>query len=354
MRGLAPTTLLVTPKNDEQERHLAASQLITDIPGVRVGNAHDETVISGVTAIVFDTANVASATVRGGAPGSRDSDLLRPEMTAQGVDAILLSGGSLFGLDAAGGAVNYLRQQGVGLTIGTETIPVVSQAITFDLLNGGDKNWGDQPPYWRLGWNAVRDASSGAFELGSVGGGFGTTTANRKGGLGSACAVTPSGFRVGAIAVVNSVGSAIVGDGPWFWAAPYEQGSEFGGLGQPELVASEALSLRIKGGAPPSTTIGLVVTDAKLTKAQAKRLAIMADDGLARAVRPAHAPMDGDTVFAAATLAKPIGDPMLHLTEIGAIAADCLARAIAVGVYHATIPMPEYTGPPPHRDVHNI
>lgn len=333
---------------------MAASNLITDIPGIRVGNAHDEALISGVTAIVFDTPTVASVTTRGGAPGTRDTDLLRPEMSAQGVDAILLSGGSLFGLDAAGGAVNFLRGQGVGLTIGTETIPLVSQAITFDLMNGGDKDWGHKPPYWEMGWNATRDARAGAFELGSVGGGFGTTTANRKGGLGSASAETRSGFQVGAIAVVNSVGSAIVGDGPCFWAAPYEQGNEFGGFGQPETLASGDLDLRIKGGAPPSTTIGLVVTDAVLTKAQAKRLALMADDGLARAIRPAHAPMDGDTVFAAATLAKPIGDSILHLTEIGAMAADCLARAIASGVYHASVPVPEYAGPPSHRDVHQF
>lgn len=332
---------------------MADQNLITDLPGIRVGNVHDEEVLSGVTAIVFDRSNVASVTIRGGAPGTRDTELLQPEMSAQGVEAVLLTGGSLFGLDAAGGAVNCLRQQGRGLVIGGVNIPIAVQAITFDLINGGDKDWGRSPPYWQMGWEAVEAAKSGDFPLGSVGGGFGTTTATLKGGLGSASATTPTGIRVGAIAVVNSVGTATVGNGPYFWAGAYEQGQEFGGLGFPHQLPPDALSLRMKGGAPPSTTICLVVTDASLSKAQAQRLAIMADDGLARAVRPAHAPMDGDTVFAVSTLEKPLLDPTSHLTEIGSFAADCLARAIARGVYHASIPCPAYTGPPGYQDVHS-
>jgi len=315
--------------------------LITDVPGIRVGDAHDPRIATGVTAIVLDVANVASGVTRGGAPGTRDTTLLEPEMTATGIDAVLLTGGSLFGLDAAGGAVSYLRGQGRGLRIGTVNIPVAVQAITFDLLNGGDKGWGRIPPYWELGWQATAMAAAGAFALGTAGGGYGATTATLKGGLGSASAVTASGFTVGAIAVVNAVGSAVVGEGPHFWAAPCEVGAEFGGLGQPAHVPPEALRLRMKGGMPPSTTIALVATDAVMTKAQAKRIAIMADDGLARAIRPAHAPMDGDTVIAVATLAKPMGDELYHLTEIGLAAADCLARAIARGVYEATaLPFP--------------
>jgi L-aminopeptidase/D-esterase-like protein len=315
--------------------------LITDIAGVRVGNAQDAKLASGVTAVLFDGPTVASGVTRGGAPGSRDTSLLEPEMMAQGLDAVVLSGGSLFGLDAAGGVVNFLRDKGVGLRIGSALIPVAAQAITFDLLNGGDKSWGRMPPYWELGWQAAERAATGAFPLGTVGGGYGTTTATLKGGLGSASDVTPSGFRVGAIVVVNAVGSATVGDGPHFWAAPVERGAEFGGRGQPARVPPEALRLRIKGGAPPSTTVALVVTDAVLTKAQAKRIAIMADDGLARAIRPAHAPMDGDTVIAVATQKQPLGLETIALTEIGLAAADCLARAIARGVYEATaLPFP--------------
>lgn len=327
--------------------------LITDLGGLRVGNVHDEKAVSGVTAIVFDCENTASLTIRGGAPGTRDTELLQPEKSTQGIDAVLLTGGSLFGLDAAGGAVNYLREQGRGIQFGGINIPIAVQAITFDLLNGGDKDWGQNPPYWQMGWDAVANAEAGAFPLGSIGGGYGTTTATLKGGLGSASATTPSGIQVGAIAVVNAVGSATIGSGSHFWAGAYEKGDEFGGLGLPRQMPAGALSLSIKGGARPSTTIGLVVTNATLTKAQAKQLAIMADDGLARAIRPAHAPMDGDTVFAVSTLECPLSDPISHLTEIGLFAADCLARAIARGVYHASVPCSRYTGPPSYHDVHS-
>jgi L-aminopeptidase/D-esterase-like protein len=315
--------------------------LITDIPGLKVGNAHDARLASGVTAILFDGPNVASGVVRGGAPGGRDIGLLEPEMSVTSLDAVVLSGGSLFGLDAAGGVVSRLRELGIGLRIGGACIPIVSQAIVFDLLNGGDKAWGRMPPYWELGYQAADAAAAGAFPLGTVGGGFGATTATLKGGLGSASAVTRSGFRVGAIVIVNAVGSAVVGEGPHFWAAPYERDGEFGGLGLPPVIPPAALALRIKGQAPPSTTIALVATDAVLTKGQAKRLAHMADDGLARAIRPTHAPMDGDTVITVGTLKKPLGDATIDLTEIGLAASDCLARAIARGVYEATaLPFP--------------
>jgi D-aminopeptidase len=319
----------------------ARLNLITDLAGIRVGNAHDARIATGTTVVVFDTANVASAVVRGGAPGTRDTRLLEPEMTAAGIDAVVLSGGSLFGLDAAGGVVSFLRGQGRGLMIREVNIPIAIEAIVFDLLNGGDKDWGRMPPYWELGWQAAEAAAAGPFALGTVGGGYGATTATLKGGLGSASATTASGFAVGALAVVNAVGSATIGEGPHFWAAACEVGAEFGGLGHPPRIPPEALALRIKGGAPPSTTVALVATDAYLTKGQAKRLAIMADDGLARALRPAHAPMDGDTVFAVAMQAKPMRDELRDLTEIGLAAADCLARAVARGVYEATaLPFP--------------
>jgi L-aminopeptidase/D-esterase-like protein len=261
-------------------------------------------------------------------------------MTVEGVDAVLLSGGSAFGLDAAGGAMSLLRQQGRGVAVGGVRVPIAVEAIVFDLVNGGDKDWGRMPPYWELGWQATATARGGRFGLGTVGGGYGATTATFKGGLGSVSAVTQSGFAVGAIAVVNAVGSAVIGDGPHFWAAPCEVGAEFGGLGLPAPMPRTALRLRMKG-TPPATTIALVVTDAVLTKSQAKRLAAMADDGLARALRPVHAPMDGDTVFAVATLQKPMREAAVELTDIGLTAADCLARAVARGVYEATaLPFP--------------
>jgi D-aminopeptidase len=312
--------------------------LITDVPGIRVGNAHDTARATGVTAILVDEPSVASVVVRGGAPGSRDTAALEPEMTVTGAHAFVLSGGSAYGLDAAGGVMAVLAARGIGLRIGTAVVPIVAQVITFDLLNGGDKNWGMAPPYWDLGRRAAEAVSGDTFALGTIGGGYGATTATLKGGLGSASQVTASGFTVGAIAVVNAIGTATIGDGPQFWAAAVEQGREFGGLGLPSKIDPTALRLRMKGGAPPSTTIAVVATDAILTKAQAKRLAIMADDGLARAIRPAHAPMDGDTVFACATQrrALPVGAENTALTDIGTAAGDCLARAIARGVYEAT------------------
>jgi D-aminopeptidase len=325
--------------------------LITDVAGLSVGNAHSAAVLSGVTAVVFERPVVASGVTRGGAPGTRDTTLLEPEMTIPGVDALVLSGGSLFGLDAAGGVVAYLRQEGRGARIGSALIPIAAQAIVFDLLNGGDKNWGRMPPYWDLGFDAAAAAAPGLFPLGSIGGGYGASTANLKGGLGSASAVTSSGFTVGALAVVNAVGTATIGDGPHFWAAPWEVGREYGGHGTPPRVAPPDLAPRMKGGAPPSTTIAIVATDADLTKPQAKRLAIMADDGLGRALRPAHAPMDGDTVFAAATGVRPLQDPVRDLSEIGLAAGDCLARAIARGIYEATIPDPRWVGPPAYKEV---
>jgi L-aminopeptidase/D-esterase-like protein len=257
-------------------------------------------------------------------------------MTVTGLDAVLLSGGSVFGLDAAGGAISFLRAHGKGLKLGAVNVPVVAQAITFDLLNGGNKDWGRMPPYWELGWRAAAAATDGAFALGSVGGGLGANTANLKGGLGSASTTTASGFRVGAIVVVNAVGTTTVGDGPHFWAAPFEVAGEFGGLGTPSTTPAGALKMRIKANAPPSTSIAFVATDAVMSKAQAKRLALMADDGLARAVRPAHAPMDGDTVIAAAMLRTPMTDGLVDLTEIGLAAADCVARSVARAVYGAT------------------
>jgi D-aminopeptidase len=319
----------------------AALNLITDIPGVNVGHAEEAAVASGVTAILLDRDNVASGSIRGGAPGGRDTALLDPEMTVTGLDGVVLSGGSVFGLDAAGGVISFLRCQGRGLKIGSAIVPVVAQAITFDLLNGGNKDWGRMPPYWELGRRAAVAATGGAFPMGSVGGGFGATTANLKGGLGSASTTTLSGFRVGAIVVVNAVGSVTVGDGPHFWAAPYEVAGEFGGLGSPATAVPGALDMHIKANAPPSTSIAFVATDAIMTKAQAKRLALMADDGLARAIRPAHAPMDGDTVIAAAMLRTPMREGLVDLTEIGLAAADCIARSVARAIYKATaLPYP--------------
>jgi D-aminopeptidase len=315
--------------------------LITDVPGFLVGQAEDMRLASGVTAIIFDEPAVGAVDVRGGGSGTRETALLDPDQTVQGIHGIALSGGSAFGLDAASGVQAWLREQGRGFAIHTARIPIVPAAILFDLINGGDKAWGRFPPYTELGYAAAAAASAGAFALGSAGAGLGATTVNLKGGLGSASAMC-NGFTVGALAAVNPTGSVVTGDGPWFWAAPFERDGEYGGLGLPPTLPVGALDPVTKGTPRTSTTIALVATDAVLTKAQAKRLAVMAQTGLARAIYPVHTPLDGDVVFAVATGQVPLGaDPMLDLTSLGTIAANCLARAVARGVYEArALPFP--------------
>lgn len=309
--------------------------LITDVPSLRVGHAGDAKLGSGVTAIVFDAAVVASVDVRGGGPGTRETALLDPAQTVEGIDAIVLSGGSAFGLDAASGVQAWLREQGRGFQVRDARVPIVPGAILFDLLSGGDKNWGRYPPYRELGYEAARTASRD-FALGSVGAGLGATTVNLKGGIGSASAQTRGGLTVGAIAAANAAGSMTIGNSAHFWAAPFEQGKEFGGRGWPATIPSDALAFRSKGAPGENTTLAVVATDAKLTKAQAKRLAVMAQSGLSRAIYPVHTPLDGDVVFAAAMGAKPLPDPVFSLSELGMTAANVLARAIARGIYEAT------------------
>ncbi|MGO8740538.1 P1 family peptidase [Rhodoblastus sp.] len=320
--------------------------LITDVAGVKVGSAHDPKLASGVTALIFDAPATASLAVSGGAPGLRDASLLEADMTVQRIDALVLSGGSAFGLDAMGGVQSALRERGRGFEVAGQLVPIVPGAILFDLANGGDKNFWSEPAYWRLGKQAAQEALNSAaldFRLGSFGAGHGATLADLKGGLGSASALTEDGFRVGALVAVNAVGQATMGATPYFWAAPYERDGEFGRLGWPAALPEGALTLKMKGAAPKNTNIAIVATDAALTKAQARRMAVMAQDGLARALRPVHAAMDGDTVFAAATgRARGEGEgevDAIALTRIGAVAADCLARAVARAVYEAE-PLP--------------
>ncbi len=282
--------------------------LLTDVPGLKVGHASDAKLASGSTVVIFDEPAVASIDVRGGGPGTRETALLDPAQTVQGIDAITLSGGSAFGLDAASGTQAWLKEQGRGFAVRSARVPIVPAAILFDLLNGGDKDWGRFPPYRELGYTAAAAADI-EFALGSVGAGAGATTVNCKGGVGSASAQTPDGHWVGALAVVNAVGSVIIDKGPWFWAAPFEQNDEFGGRGLPQVFPPNALTTRVKGGPNESTTLVVVATDAILTKAQAKRLAVMAQSGLARAIFPIHTPLDGDVLFAASTGRRQLADP---------------------------------------------
>jgi D-aminopeptidase len=314
------------------------NNLLTDVSGLKVGNAEDAHAASGTTVVVFDAPAAAGLAIPGGAPALRDTALLAPEMTVARVDALALSGGSVFGLDAPGGVIGWLHARGRGFRVGAARAPIVPGAALFDLDNGGDKAWGRRSPYFELGW-AAAEAASVDFALGSVGAGRGATTCDLKGGLGSASAKSSRGFVVGALAAVNSVGRATRGPTPHFWAAPYERGAEFGGLGEGPTPDETALTLALKRDERANTTLAVVATDAPLDKAQATRIARMASAGLALALRPAHAPTDGDVVFAASTARAARAPDLRDLTEIGMLAADCLARAIARGVYEAT-PLP--------------
>jgi D-aminopeptidase len=314
--------------------------LITDVRGVKIGHAEDLRLGSGATAVIFDAPAVASIDLRGGGPGTRETALLDPAQTVEGIDAITLSGGSAFGLDAASGVQAWLRDQGRGFVIGTARVPIVPAAVLFDLLGAGDKDWGRFPPYRELGYTAAAAASSD-FALGSVGAGTGATTINCKGGIGSASAQTEDGYTIGAIAAVNAAGSVVIDRGPWFWAAPFERDGEFGGRGWPTDFPVGAFEPHTKGSVRENTTLVVVVTDAILTKAQAKRLAVMAQSGLSRAIYPVHTPLDGDVLFAASTGRLPLADGLFGLTKLGAIAANVVARAIARGVFTAaTLPLP--------------
>ncbi|MFX0546793.1 P1 family peptidase [Roseovarius sp. S1116L3] len=304
--------------------------LITDVAGLRVGNASDARIKTGVTVLTADAPFTAGVHVMGGAPGTRETDLLAPDRTVQQVDALVLSGGSAFGLDAASGVADALAAAGRGFAVGTVQVPIVPGAILFDLLNGGDKDWSENP-YKRLGAEALAVCNTG-FDLGSFGAGTGALTVALKGGLGSASYILPSGHTVGALVAVNALGSATVGTGPHFWAAPFEIAGEFGGLGAAGDFGEVHRPRTKMGGG--NTTIAIVATDATLDQSQCTRLATSAHDGMARALLPSHTPMDGDLVFAASTGARPLGDPS-EAMMLGHAAATCLARAIARAVWLA-------------------
>jgi D-aminopeptidase len=327
-----------------------ARNLITDVAGLTVGNAEDPVLKTGTTVLVGDAPFTASVAVMGGAPGTRETDLLAPDKTAPGADALVLSGGSAFGLAAAQGVMDALHRAGRGFPVMAARVPIVPAAIVFDLLNGGQMAW-DQNPYPALGAAALASASPD-FALGSVGGGTGAQTAMHKGGLGSASLVLDSGVTVGALVIANPLGSVTTPSGRHFWAAPFEVAGEFGGLGVdpvPQIV--QPPSRRIPAMAQQgNTTIAIVATDAALDKGQCHRMAVAAHDGIGRAILPAHSPMDGDLVFAAATGATALSDPASDLTWIGHAAALCLSRAIARAIWEAT-PAPGDTLPTLKQDL---
>jgi L-aminopeptidase/D-esterase-like protein len=311
--------------------------LITDVPGLAVGSAGSRRLLSGVTVVLPHARAAAAVSVMGGAPGTRETDLLDPACTVDRVDAIVLSGGSAFGLDAASGVMDRLRAAGRGFAVRSAVVPIVPAAILFDLLNGGDKDWGEAPPYRRLGRAAFDRAMAEEgrdFALGNAGAGLGCTAGRLKVGLGSASARTADGLTVGALVAVNCFGSVLLPGSDAFWAAPFERDGEFGGVPWPSPVPEIPLEfVPEKQVVAANTTIAVVATDVALDKAALARVALMAQDGLARAIRPVHTPVDGDTVFALSTGRLPAAPDAVR--RVGALAADCLARAVARGVHAA-------------------
>ena len=309
--------------------------LITDVPGILVGQAEDSAAITGTTVIVAERPAIAAVDVRGGAPGSRETELLAAGTLVDRVDAVVLSGGSAFGLDAASGAMDFLAAHGRGFAVGEARVPIVPAAILFDLGLPGRRHWTGEPPHRRLG-HAAASAAGKDFALGNAGAGLGATAGALKGGLGSASMRLADGGTVGAIVAVNCVGGVVRPDCGRFWAADLALGGEIApqppNPNQPLDLDDFSACGSLLAGA--NTTIALVATDAPLDKNSCRRLAIMAQDGLSRAIRPAHTPFDGDTVFALSTGAgRPIGPEAL--TRVGSAAADCLARAIMRGVMAA-------------------
>ena len=324
--------------------------LITDVPGLKVGNASDSTLKSGVTVLTAGSPFIASVDVRGGAPGTRDTELLAPDKLIEQINALVLSGGSAFGLDAASGVTDALRHQNIGFQVGPVQVPIVPTAIIFDLINGGDHQWRENP-YVALGAEAYKACAS-EFDVGTAGAGTGATTASMKGGLGSASLVLPDESVVGALVVVNPHGHVTVPGSKHFWAAPFETNREFGACGFPPIHDATSIPVNNKFQAyadmygadtqPPlsphgmNTTIAIVATNAILSKAQLKRLAVAAHDGMARAIVPSHTPFDGDLVFSVSTSEHTTSEAGSDVMLLGHAAAVCLSRAIARGVYHAS------------------
>jgi L-aminopeptidase/D-esterase-like protein len=316
---------------------------ICDVEGLSVGAAADERAATGVTVIVPDNRAVCGVDVRGGGPGTRETDALEPENLVDAVDALVLAGGSVYGLGAADGVVAAMGAEGRGFALanapGVPRSPVVPAAILYDLANGGDKAWADTPPYAMLGRRAYAERSRDVA-LGSIGAGRGAQAGARKGGQGSASIVAADGFTVAALACVNCWGSTTMPGTDVFWAWPFEIGGEFGGkrpAADAHADADDWSGAKFNPQPRANTTIACVAVDADLTPAEAKRVAQMASAGIARAIRPVFAPFDGDVVFALATAKRAAPEPRaLAVARFGGLAADCLARAIARGVFAAT------------------
>ncbi len=305
--------------------------------GVKIGHAHDVGVKTGVTLLIPDKPAICAVDVRGGGPGTREIPALQDGGLIEQVHAISLSGGSVYGLAAADAAANWLGARGRGYKAraGIPVSPIVPSAILFDNANGGNKDWGERPPFYDLGLKACAAASYDSTE-GAIGAGYGATAGVYNGGLGIATELCGD-ISVTAVIAANPVGSPYMPASRVPWAWPYEVKGEFGGLrpaADYSLSPADDTKLSQIKAAGQATVIGAVITDAGLSQKQAKRLSIMAQDGLAMSVQPAHTPLDGDTVFTLSTGHKTCSGPV-PLAKLGAAAARCTARALMRGVYYA-------------------
>lgn len=309
---------------------------ITDVPGVEVGHVTNMDALTGTTVVLVADGAVAGVDVRGSAPGTRETDLLDPTNLVEQVQAIVLSGGSAYGLEAATGVVRYLEERGLGYPVGEgRVVPIVPAAILFDLGRGGD--WTVRPDA-EYGYEAASRAAAGPIEQGTVGAGTGARAGGLKGGIGTASVVLENGVIVGAIVAVNAVGQTHNPETGELYASFLELSNEFGALQTPTeigIYTQDALALLEQAPIAQNTTIGVVATNAILTKAQAQKIAQMAHDGFARAIRPSHTMFDGDTVFAIGTGEVEL-DSVGELSGVGAAAADVMARAIVHAMLEAT------------------
>lgn len=321
---------------------LGPFNLITDVGGLKVGCAHDEGAVTGVTVIKPDMRAVAAVAVGGGGPGTRETDALAPDTLVDAIDALVFSGGSVYGLAAADGVTAALGAAGQGFALmPSATVPrspVVPAAILYDLANPGNKNWGETPPYRALGMAALKSSAT-QFPLGRSGAAFGARAGQLPGGLGSSSIVSEDGVIVGALAAVNSFGSVAMPGTDAYWAWPYEQGGEFGGKRPPQdfsLDLDDWGAAKVNPAGRTNTTLACVATNIALTPAEAQRVAKMAMSGMSRAIRPVFAPFDGDAVYCLSTaqVQRPDHGPFL-LSRVGELAAACLARAITRGVHEA-------------------
>ena len=318
--------------------NLGKKNLITDVDGILVGNAHNKEVATGCTVITPIEGSLASADVRGGAPGTREVGALNPYNLIDSVDSIVLSGGSTWGLEAASSVANSIGGEGRGYRPSSKSknVPMVPAAILYDLANGGDKEWLKNPPYSSLGLEAVSNLSD-KIELGNFGAGYGSQAGSLKGGLGSASFVSNDGIQVGGLFAVNSYGSTVNNETGQFWAAIDETENEFGGMGVPTFAPNDVLSGTAARETLPgqNTTIGVIATNVKLDSKAAKRIAIMAHSGMSRAIRPIHSPVDGDVIFviSTGTLNKELS--LNDINTIGELGARVCSRSIARGIYEA-------------------